>query len=399
MRLTCVFVLAILWFVPAGALAQMPFTPVPSPTTMSATEDSILTPADSANVLDPWYASSEFILWWLREGHVPPLLTTSSFASAGRLGEADTRVLYGEDSLQTRHGDRFNGVRLTLGYALDAEGSWAVEGRAFLLERDSTYYKTVSNGDVLLARPYINALTGLPDSEVIAGPIPQGLRTGGFVGYSRVELFGEEANLVAELASSPSARLDLLVGAHFLQMRDRLDLTATGRLLPDQTTLFGLTDHLHVHDCFYGGQTGLRGEFVRGRWFVNVQATVALGGTVQTIEAYGDRTYQTPQQKIVQPFGLAVLPSNRGTFGQTDFDVVAETGVNVGYQLTQWLRTWVGYNFLYWNNPIRAGDQVDVVVNPTQLQGPLVGPARPTVPFHEATFWAQGLTAGVEFRW
>jgi hypothetical protein len=52
-----------------------------------------------------------------------------------------------------------------------------------------------------------------------------------------------------------------------------------------------------------------------------------------------------------------------------------------------------------WDSPIRSGDQVDQVVNPSQFTGSLVGPAAPGVPFREDFFWAQGVNLGVEFRW
>src|SRR5262249_9730598 len=60
--------------------------------------------------------STEYIFWWLREGRMPPSLTTSSPASAGLLGEPDTHTLYGGGRLETRHGDQFNGVRVAAAY-------------------------------------------------------------------------------------------------------------------------------------------------------------------------------------------------------------------------------------------------------------------------------------------
>jgi hypothetical protein len=68
-------------------------------------------------------------------------------------------------------------------------------------------------------------------------------------------------------------------------------------------------------------------------------------------------------------------------------------GVNVGYRFTDWLRGSVGYTFLYWADPLRAAGQVDRIVN---LQQPA---ARPGIPFATDAFWAQGLSAGLEFRW
>jgi hypothetical protein len=398
MRMRCCAVLAVCLFAPALAQAQSPdLLAVSRPVDPTSDQPPVSCECPVADQPAPChrlYGDVEFILWWLREGRVPPLLTTSSAASQGKLGQPDTKILYGNDRLETRHGDRFNGVRATLGYWLDPECALGVEASAFFLERDSTHFKATSDGSTLLARPYTNP-DGSQGSEIIGGQFSGGVRTGQFVGYSRIELFGEQANAVCLLAECPNVRVDLLAGARFLQMRDRLDLTATGWLLPAQTILFGLTDHFRVHNAFYGGQAGLRGEYDCGRWSLRARGAVALGGDDQTVQAFGDRTFQTPTQKIVQQFGLSVLPSNRGSFGQGDFDVVSEFGIDLGFQVTECLRLFVGYTLLMWNNPLRAGDQVDTVINLSQP----TGPARPAIPFREDFFWAQGLNLGAEVRW
>ena len=334
-----------------------------------------------------WSVAGEYLIWFLREGRVPPLLTTSSFSSGGRLGQPDTRVLYGDDRLQTRHDDRFVGTRVTLGWT-NAAQTFGVEGRAFFLERDSTYFKAVSDGTTLLARPYFTP-DGTAASEVIAGPTALGLADGGFVGYSRIELFGEEANAVVPLAAGGALCCDLLAGARFLQMRDCLDLTATGHVLPDRAALFGLEDHFRVHDAFYGGQVGLRGRGTWGNWVVDLRGTAALGGDDQQIQTSGGRLYQTPFQRTVVNTGLLVQPGNTGTFERGRVDFVGEAAANLGYRLTRHACVFVGYTFLYWNNPVRAGDQADLTVNP----------AKTSVPFKTDAFWAQGFNVGFDLGW
>jgi hypothetical protein len=345
------------------------------------------------------YGQIEYVLWWLREGRVPPLLTTSAPASAGVLGRADTQILYGDDRLETRHGDRFNGTRFTLGYRFGDCQALGVEASAFFLERDSTHFKATSDGGMVLAIPFINALDGRETSDIIAGTGPLGPRTGQFVGYSRVELFGQEINAVVSLHCDPSTRLDLLLGARFLQMRDRVDLTATGRLLPAQTTLFGLTDHFRVGDQFYGGQAGLRGEWCWGRCSLAVTGEVAPGATVALVRAFGDRLFQTPAERLSSPFGLFVQPSNSGSVTHTDFDFVYQLTVNAGWRLCDHVRLFTGYTFLGWTSPLRAGDQIDRVVNLALTANPPHGPDRPALPFRSDTFWAQGWNAGVELSW
>jgi hypothetical protein len=360
----------------------------PFPASVSEASPAVIEDfAPAASPYGHWSVGGEYLIWFLREGHVPPLLTTSGFSSGGRLGEPDTQVLYGNDHLQTRHDNRFFGTRVSLGWT-NTEQTFGVEGRAFFLERDSTYFKAVSDGTTLLARPYFSP-NGTASSEVFAGPTPLGWTDGGFVGYSRIELFGEEANAVVPLATGGELCCDLLAGTRFLQMRDRLDLIATGHLLPDRTLLFGLGDHYRTHDAFYGGQVGVRCQGTWGNWFVDLRGTAALGGDDQQIQTSGDRTYQTPFQRTVVANGLLVQPGNTGTFERGQVDFVGEAAVNLGYRLTRHASLFVGYTLLYWNNPIRAGDQADLVVNP----------AKTSVTFKTDAFWAQGFNVGLDLGW
>ena len=382
--------------VPRIAAQEFPTDAGPSPSPRIVEEAPTIQGAPPNHGL---YGQIEYLLWWLREGRVPPLLTTSTPASAGVLGRPDTQILYGDDRLQTRHGDRFNGTRFTLGYQFGDCPTLGVEATAFFLERDSTHFKATSGGDAVLAIPFINALDGHETSEIIAGTGPLGPRTGEFVGYSRVELFGQEVNAAVSLHHDASTRLDLLLGARFLQMRDRLDLTSTGRLLPAQTTLVGLTDHFRVGDQFYGGQAGLRSEWCWGHCSLGVTGELAPGATVALVRAFGDRIFQTPDARLTSPFGLLVQPSNSGSATHTNFDFVYQLTVNAGWRLCDRLRLFTGYTFLGWSSPLRAGDQIDRVVNLALTANPPHGPDRPALPFRSETFWAQGWNAGVELSW
>jgi hypothetical protein len=358
-------------------------------------EPACTAPGDGQRI----FGDVEYVLWWLREARVPPALTTSSFAAQGLLGQGDTRVLYGDDRLETRHGDRFNGTRLTLGWWFDPEQTIGVEGRAVLLERDSTDFKATSDGSQLLALPFIDAVTGKPMSTIVAGPGTGGLHSGGFVGYSRVELFTQEVNALFSLVATPDFHLDLIAGTRFVQMRDRTDLTASGKLLPVGATIFGLTDHYRTHDFFYGGQLGVRGEYDWGRWFANCRAEVAVGGNDEQVNSFGDQLVATPLSRVDTANGVLTLPSNAGPASRTVLNAFYEADLNVGYRLTDHCKVFAGYSLLLWDSPIRSGDQVDLVVNSTQLRGTLVGPLRPTIPFKEDFFWAQGINVGVEFGW
>ena len=114
------------------------------------------------------------------------------------------------------------------------------------------------------------------------------------------------------------------------------------------------------------------------------------------------------QAPLVFRGGLLATGPNLGNFSQTAFSVVPEVTLNVGYQLTPTLRAYVGYNFLYWTNVIRPGDQIDRVVDlsfvpNSQLANgqpvPFSGVARPRAAFSESDLWVQGVQFGAELRW
>jgi hypothetical protein len=341
----------------------------------------------------------DFLYWFLERMRVPALLTTGTPSSGGVLGEPGTETLYGDDRLESRH-DRYVGVRFGVDYWLDDARTWGLNVSAFFLERDSSNFTVRWNTIPLLARPYVDAATGTQQAFVIAGPSPGvGDLTGAFNAYSRIEFFGQDANLLYGLARGETWRLDALVGFRFLQMRERLDLTGDSKVLPDESTLISQTDHFDTFDKFFGVQAGLTGEAHCGRWFVEGKVALSIGGDDQEIRTYGNRIFQTPEEKITTNYGVLVLPSNRGVFERGAFDFVSEVGLNVGCDLTSHIRARIGYSLLTWLNPVRPGDQITPINLAQVAPGAAPFTGQPSVPFREDFFWAQGVNAGLEFRW
>lgn len=358
MRLTRSLLLLLLFFVSAPLLAQEP------------AEDA-----------DRTHLRVDYLYWYLRRLNVPPLLTAGPAGSSGVLGDEDTVVLRG-GRLESRH-DRYIGVRARADRWLDDEHSIGLQADAFFLERDSTHF-TVHAGDVpVLAIPFSDA--GRPGSFVVSGFNPEfGDLLGGTRVYSRMELFGQEGNVMLNLGRSAEIEWNLLAGTRFLQLRERLDLTSSARVLPEQSTLIGLEDHIQTFNKFYGGQFGVEGTWRRGRWSIEGKAAFALGADEQLVRNKGTRIVHTPQQRLEEPVGLFVQAGNRGAFERVSFDVVTELRVNVGFELTRALRLKGGYSFLTWDGPVRPGEQV-VEVGRTRFQ--------------EELFWAHGANAGLEVCW
>ena len=84
---------------------------------------------------------------------------------------------------------------------------------------------------------------------------------------------------------------------------------------------------------------------------------------------------------------------------------IPEITGTVGYQFTDRLRCFVGYNVMYWSSVVRPGDQINRIINPSQIPGFGTGitpgpgsPAQPAFAFRSSDFWAQGITFGLEWR-
>jgi hypothetical protein len=388
MRWSCLLALTLLLSVSGAALAEGPVEDL---------AEWFASPTDEGAV-DRLSLHADYLYWWLRRLRTPPLLTAGSEGSSALLGDANTLVLRGGDRITSRH-ERYVGIRPGADWWLDTMHTWALEADAFFLERDSTN-RTVRSGEVpVLALPFVDE-HGRNHSFVVNGFNPEfGDLSGGTNVYSRMELFGQEANVRYQLACSSESEGDLFAGARFLQLRERLDLTSSAKFLPEGSTLIGLEDHFQTFDKFYGGQLGASGKLRLGRLALEGRAALALGADEQTIRNKGQSIFHTPQQRSVQPYGLFVLPSNRGAFSRVSFDVVTEVRLNLVFELASHVRLRGGYSFLTWDGPVRPGDQI-LPINRSQVRpGGLAGPLQPLPNFKEDFFWAHGFAAGVELSW
>ncbi len=244
--------------------------------------------------------------------------------------------------------------------------------------------------------------------------ISGGPLVGGFSAVNNSFLWGAEANARSNLLCNCDFFLDGLVGFRTLGLYESLDVRESitqilptmapgGAIIPPGST-FNFDDNYKTRNQFYGTQIGTVAEFRRGPWSLNVTGKVGLGVTNQNVTISGSQ-FSSLSNGTTQSLGFGVLanPNIIGSHSRNVFTVVPEVGVNVGYQLTDNLRLFVGYNFLYWSSVVRPGMQINRGVNPTMAFAtagvPVVGPPPPGFAFNSSGFWAQGLTVGMELRW
>jgi Putative beta barrel porin-7 (BBP7) len=357
-----------------------------------------------------FWASADYLLWWIKDGHVPPLVTGGPAASSGVLGTPGTVVLFGGGLDQ----NPFSGGRFAFGFWPDDCHKVGFETDFFFLGSQSTNFAAggsgAAGGTTVVARPIVNATTGGEVSELVSLP---GTLSGVVAVSAPSRMWGAEGNALCNLYCcgdcDSGTRIDLIAGFRYLELDESVSITETLLISPTVPVIGGSTigvfDGFSTHNYFYGGQVGARAEWWRNRTFVNVTGKVALGDTHETVDINGNTVITPPGGKpSILPGGILALPTNIGHYEHDAFAVVPEIGFNIGYQVTDHMRAYVGYTFLYWSDVVRPGDQIDRTVNLTQIPssagpGTLVGPARPAFNFNQSDFWAQGINFGVEFRY
>jgi hypothetical protein len=227
--------------------------------------------------------------------------------------------------------------------------------------------------------------------------------------------WGLEANLTGQFKSNRLVRCGWLAGVRYLRFDEQLEMVQVPTLLGNGTGgFFGEVlapgDALAIQDAFvtrsqfWGPQVGALAELKLGPAVVAGSFKLAMGNSHEVVGVHGTTTLVRPGEAPRRGVGgLLAVESNIGRDSSDVFAVVPEVGVSLGIQPIRYVRATLGYNFLYWSSVLRASDQVNRTVNPTQvpaslLYAPLTGPAQPRVPFDQTDFWAQGLNFSLELR-
>lgn len=368
------------------------------------------------------WMSADALAWWVKGAPSPiPLVTTAPPGGSGFLNAPGTTTVFGGSNFDY---DALYGGRFAVGVC-EPSFECGLEFSGFFLSSRSTNFATGSSagGAPLLARPFFDAILGVEDAQLISFP---GAFAGDLTVNTTIDLWGLEANLLRHKVTrnwqgdmklaGATLDTDVLAGFRFVNMNETLSMTQASTVLPGGVAGFAgslvlapsqltIGDQFLTTNNFYGGQVGFQSLLKKGCCFAGLTGKVALGSTYQVANILGTTTLSTPGAvpATVQG-GLFALPTNIGVHGRNAFAVIPEVGVNVGVELFKCVRLYGGYNFLYWSDVVRPGDQIDRSINKTQLPsslsfGPVVGPLRPVSTLQTSDFWAHGLNAGVAIRY
>jgi hypothetical protein len=345
----------------------------------------------------------EMLLWATTGQSVSPAITASQpgtpFNFAGIIPNPSTEVLFPTDRVNNEFR---GGFRLTGGIWLDDTQTTGLEGDFFFISNSKKGLTVASDfgGNQIIARPFINAQTGAPAAIVAAFP---GVSRGVLDVRAENWAAGGGVNLITDIVDDPCNRLDLILGYRYVGVYDEVEFQQDSTTLVPGAAIARtqVLDRFNTENHFNGAVFGVGAERRFGVWFVGGRSTVAFGGVKQVVITDG-RTVITPATGLprVTFQGLYAQRSNIGTRERTWFAILPEVDLRVGVQFSESTRFYVGYSWMYLSSVVRAGEQIDVRVNPDFLPGgPAVvtGPQLPNLdkPLRN-DYWMQGLSFGME---
>lgn len=364
---------------------------------------------------------AEYLYWWTQGMHLPPLVTTGPDATQpGFLGSPGTQILFGADSV---NGFGRSGVRVTLGTWLNTCQTFGIEADYFGLVSANTNYFAASDGvgNPIISRPFFDTRGDLTNQnvEIVSSP---GILAGSIDIQTSTSLQSAGVRGLFNLCCKQNcysgsrfcgmngpgvSRLDFLLGYRFMTLNDRVSINENLNTLNVQPQAnFRVNDSFVSQNQFHGVELGTRMQKYRGRWSLDLLSKVAIGNVNQVVTINGATAItQVGTPTLTLPGGLLAQQTNIGRYSRNDLGLIPEIGANVGYQLTPRLRATFGYTFLFWANVARAGEQIDFNVNSNLLPGrggatvPFGDPRHPLFAFNENSFWAQGVSTGLDFRW
>lgn len=363
------------------------------------------------------WVSADYFLGWIRDARTPPLVTASpgniNPADAGVLGLPTTTTLLGGEWSQ----GAFSGMRITAGMMLPNMDGIGVELSGFFTEGRTSIFDASGNGTAgspFIGRPYVIAGTDIENFAPNSSPVFNG---GSYRGDITVDLhtrlWGIEGNVLSTGTTIASFMPTFFLGYRYIDFEETIDINerinptggfgiAFGGNVLTAPNGVAISDSFHAHNHFHGANLGAKVQQSFGNVDVGVVFKLGLGVTHQTLTIAGQSTALDGNGAAIAalPGGLLATSTNIGRFSRDPFTVVPEIELKLGYRLTENLSAFVSYDFLYWSNVLRAGDQIDRNVNLTNvptspLYGFGAGPAQPAPLLDSTDFWMHSFRLGV----
>lgn len=380
-------------FVPPGSTLNAPvLTPVGTKhghtifdvTPMGTDADSIVTTHPEHQLNARWECNAwitvDFLYWATQGTSVPPLVQNGPvLLPPGALPFATvlaTQTLFGDERML--NGLR-PGIRVTGGFFLDTDKEWALGYSGAFLGSTSERLEGGANG---------LGIVNLPQNETPLYVGYPGVTRGTFAASVQSNFSTATAELRRVAQSGTGRRFDLIAGYRYIHLGDAVatsfdivPATIPGpfspRLMGEQST--------RTRNEFDGGEVGFQFQGRMGRFTFDWISTIAIGATTTEIDRsftrslFDNGTIGNLVGVPLPPVGTPVIQTG-GLTKETEFAFVPHVGLKFGWEVIEHVRLTAGYDFIYWSRVRRAAELFtgnDAVTD----------------------FWAQGMSAGFEFRY
>lgn len=340
------------------------------------------------------WASADYLLWFMKPQCSPALIVSVAGAQPG---DAQFRGSQISDIYPSNFDyNPINGVRGTFGLWLNASQTIGLEASYFWFDQASVQDSFVSRPGNVVGRPFIDGTDG--QSTLFSLSPVEGIN-GKAIVSSSVQIQGGDANLLLNSFRFGSG-FNVIAGFRYFDMIERLNVAMSMQDTLSDFAAFG-NDEFRTHNQFFGGQVGLRWTYEGPRLFASLTGKFAFGAMEQSVHISGQTTLLSANQSISASGNLLALPTNIGSYSRTRTTFIPELNATIGYRFTSWASAFVGYNFLYVNNLVRPGKQIDTTINPENFPFSNGSPTafRPAFQFRDENFWLQGVNVGLSFRY
>ncbi|MEP1647592.1 BBP7 family outer membrane beta-barrel protein [Rhodopirellula bahusiensis] len=365
----------------------------------------VLAHALSDPLHDLWIRA-DYMQLWVDGQHAPSLGTTGGAGTArddaGEIGQVGTETLYGgmlgDDS---RAAGRFE-----IGRYLGDTGL-AISGSILFSEDISSRFSADGSQYSILARPYVDVTPGGINNGEAADLIQfnNDLR-GNLSVDSSTEFGGADVLMRALLINQRGRQMESFVGYRFLQLDDRLTIHDERRALVDgggmqAGSLLEQTDDFSVENRFHGATMGIRSTTSGPVWSFNTAVQLGIGVTHSSVAASGASVSTEPQAgggviTSRSNTGLLVRSTNSGVREFDELAVAPEIQLSVTRHFWNDWDVTIGYQFLYLSRVMRAAEQIDPLLNLSDLSiGGFEGSRRPDPAGTYNDLLAHGITFGV----
>jgi hypothetical protein len=376
---------------------------------VTSNESPCITPSGENCEAPRFWFQTDYLMWWTRGYHIPPLVTSSPVGTPrqeiGVLGAPETSILFGDSDY---HGNLRSGVRLHAGTWFDEPYCFGIEGDWIRLENSFATPQFESDESRYLGRPIYNGLLDQADAQYL--PVGNlGVRSTSDFSSAGLSLFKRwcVCDACSRDGCNPSIKrwttVKLTGGYRYHALIEGISLdefVSSGD--PFIPVSMRLNDSFSTRNEFHGGEIGIVRERHSGRWSTELSGKIGLGNTQQHVSIHGNTATTTPSGTYDYDAGFLALRSNSGDYNRNCLSMIAEIGCRLGCDVTDHPRMSIGYTLLYWGNTARPGDQIDTVLNPNLFPpevSPLTGPLRPAFAWRDSDFWAQGIDVAIDLRW